>query len=199
VSPLAGGGGADYVISSFQQNYDSISSQASADFQRLYQVAQNKALSATSKANSSNATNTTNTAVLTDVPSNLKAKLDNMDKQIAILQVAIQGAARARAQLRDVRAHSFHIGSTCILRLACACAQGRVSHLPESQAIAITGVVFGIVGLSMALFTTCRIFIHSSLWGGAGAHSMVTPGSMTAGSSVRRQKSLNTLSEGSFH
>ncbi|PNH08699.1 Phosphate-binding protein PstS [Tetrabaena socialis] len=69
------------------------------------------------------------------------------------------------------------------------------------QAIAITGIVFGIVGLSLAAFAICRAFVHAAVLGNqaGGLNSIVHANSMTAGSSVRRKMSVGQLSEGSFH
>ncbi|PNW88758.1 hypothetical protein CHLRE_01g043250v5 [Chlamydomonas reinhardtii] len=84
------------------------------------------------------------------------------------------------------------------------------------EAIAITGVVFGVVGLSVSLFTTCRLFVHASIWGtmyGGGGNksngSLVHPASLSLGGSsnnsggghmsgVRRAKSVSNLSDGSI-
>ncbi|KXZ55130.1 hypothetical protein GPECTOR_3g281 [Gonium pectorale] len=67
------------------------------------------------------------------------------------------------------------------------------------QAIAITGVTFGIVGLALALFSTCRIFVHATLMNGTSINPMPgLPGSMLMASGVRRQKSSGNLSESSF-
>ncbi|KAG2448438.1 hypothetical protein HYH02_006330 [Chlamydomonas schloesseri] len=73
------------------------------------------------------------------------------------------------------------------------------------KAVAITAVVFGILGLSLAIFTSCRMFVHMSLWGAAGAvggpgsNSLVHPASisiMGSNGGVRRQKSISNFSVG---
>ena len=64
--------------------------------------------------------------------------------------------------------------------------------------------VFGVFGLSLAIFTSCRMFVHMSLWGGAGAagpgsNSMVHPASISilgSNGGVRRQKSISNFSVG---
>ncbi|KAG2424519.1 hypothetical protein HXX76_014400 [Chlamydomonas incerta] len=84
------------------------------------------------------------------------------------------------------------------------------------KAVAITGVVFGVVGLSISLFATCRLFVHASLWGtmyGGGGNksngSLVHPASLSLGGSsnnsgggnvsgVRRAKSISNMSDGSI-
>ncbi|EFJ40785.1 hypothetical protein VOLCADRAFT_99334 [Volvox carteri f. nagariensis] len=71
------------------------------------------------------------------------------------------------------------------------------------QIIAITGICFGILGLILAIFSSCRIFVHSTLWGGivGGSAGVVHPTSMInmGGGSVRKQKSSGNMSETSLH
>ncbi len=66
------------------------------------------------------------------------------------------------------------------------------------RVIAIVAVVFGVVGLGLGLFASCRMFVSSSLWGDKAG--VVHPGSMTMGhASVRRSKSGLSESSMSFH
>ncbi|GLC72827.1 hypothetical protein PLESTF_001297400 [Pleodorina starrii] len=151
----SGAGSNDYVISSFAGSFENTNAASFADFFKAYSVLQNKANAVA--ANATNATSATNRSNLADVPANLRDKLDQLDKQIKIL-----------------------------------------------EAIAIAGICFGIVGLTLAIFSSCRIFVHSTLWGGLAGSGLVHPSSANPGSSstVRRQKSTGNLSEcgtGSLH
>ncbi|KAG2448459.1 hypothetical protein HYH02_006351 [Chlamydomonas schloesseri] len=107
-----------------------------------------------------------------------------------------------------------------VLGVANDAIQAQVADLQKQihilEAIAITGVVFGVVGLSVSLFATCRMFVHASLWGtmyGAGGNkstgSLVHPTSLSLGGSsnnsggggvsgVRRAKSISNMSDGSI-
>ncbi|KAG2494674.1 hypothetical protein HYH03_007190 [Edaphochlamys debaryana] len=46
------------------------------------------------------------------------------------------------------------------------------------QSVAISGLVFGIVGLGMALFTSCRMFVASAMWGTQREGLLVHPSSI---------------------
>ncbi len=71
-------------------------------------------------------------------------------------------------------------------------------QLDTLRIITIVGVVFGVVGLGLGLFASCRMFVSSSLWGDKAG--MVHPGSMTMGGvAVRRTKSGLSENSVSFH
>ncbi|GIL55471.1 hypothetical protein Vafri_11031 [Volvox africanus] len=149
----AGQGSSDYVISSFAGSFENTNAASFADFLKAYSTQQNRA--STKAANSSGSSTPANYSNLTDVPTNLKDKLDHMEKKIAIL-----------------------------------------------QAVSITGICFGILGLTLAIFSSCRVFVNSTIWGGvvSGSNGLVHPSSMNMGnSSVRRQKSTSNMSEASLH
>jgi hypothetical protein len=142
------------VVSSFSGGFENTQAGVFTDFYKAYNLAQNKAM-ASRAANISNSTTAVNASLLAAVPADLQAKLDHMNKQIAVL-----------------------------------------------QAIAIAGVCFGVLGLALGIFGACRIFVHSTLWGGMGSGGMVHPSSLGTdkiGGSVRRQKSTGNLSEASMH
>ncbi|GFR39734.1 hypothetical protein Agub_g216 [Astrephomene gubernaculifera] len=70
------------------------------------------------------------------------------------------------------------------------------SKIAILEAITITAIVFGVVGLTLGIFVSCRMFVHASIWGNQGVSPLLQAGSLTGNSSVRRSKSA--LSEGSF-